>query len=166
MGHGPRPIRDSLEPEVLSTPIRSTPALLVERVGLERFADVRALNDRIFGDERVIQRLDRPHLTLLLVSVADQPVAFKIGYGESPATFYSAKGGVLEEYRRMGLARTMLHRMMDESRALGYRRFAYDTFPNRHPGMIVMGLAEGFSVTAAGYNAAYRDFRVRLERPL
>jgi hypothetical protein len=30
--------------------------------------------------------------------------------------------------------------------------------------MTVMGLAEGFVVTAAGYNAAYRDFRVRFEK--
>jgi GNAT superfamily N-acetyltransferase len=154
-----------LQPEVLPKR-RTPPALAIERVGLDRFPDVRALNERIFGDERVIQRLDRPHLTLLLVHVGEEPVAFKIGYGESPATFYSAKGGVLEGYRRMGLARGMLHRMMDEARDLGYRRFAYDTFPNRHPGMIVLGLAEGFAVTAAGYNAAYRDFRVRLERPL
>ena len=49
---------------------------------------------------------------------------------------------------------------------MGYRRFAYDTFPNKHPGMTVMGLREGFRVTAAGYNAAYRDYRIRFEKKL
>jgi hypothetical protein len=133
---------------------------------MEHFGDIQMLNERIFGDEKVIQRVDRPHLTLLLVSTAGGPVAFKVGYGESPTTFYSAKGGVLEGFRRLGLARVMLHRMMDEARTLGYRRFAFDTFPNRHPGMTVMGLDEGFVVTAAGYNAAYRDFRMRFEKGL
>ena len=65
-----------------------------------------------------------------------------------------------------GVARALLYRMMDEARALGYRRFAFDTFPNRHGGMTVLGLAEGFTVTAAGYNAAYKDYRIRFEKAL
>jgi hypothetical protein len=57
----------------------------------------------------------------------------------------------------------LLEHLLHEARGMGYRRFAYDTFPNKHPGMTVMGLAEGFRVTAAGYNAAYRDYRLRFE---
>ncbi len=157
---------DLAAPPTARAPTPAVPGLHIERVGMERFAEVEALNARIFGDERVIQRLDRAHLLLLLASLDGAPVGFKVGYGESATTFYSAKGGVLEAHRHRGLARAMLHRMMAEARALGYARFAYDTFPNKHPGMTVLGLAEGFVVTAAGYNAAYRDFRIRFEKAL
>lgn len=144
----------------------AVPGLRIARVGMERFNAVQDLNVRVFGDERVIQRLDRPHLLFLLAEAEGGPIAFKVGYGESTTTFYSAKGGVLDSHRRSGIARALLHRMMDEARALGYTRFAYDTFPNKHPGMTVLGLAEGFTVTASGYNAAYRDIRIRFEKEL
>ena len=150
----------------LASPRTDPSDIRVERLGLDRFAEVRALNEQIFGDDRVIFRLDRDDLTLLVASAEGQAVGFKVGYGESAASFYSAKGGVVDGWRRRGVARALLARMEDEARRMGYRRFAYDTFPNKHPGMTALGLAEGFRVTAAGYNAAYRDFRLRFERKL
>ena len=138
----------------------------IQRVGMDRYADVQALNRAVFGDDRVIFRLDRTNLTFLLALLDGQAIGFKVGYGETASTFYSAKGGVLEDFRRKGVARALLDALTDEARAMGYRRFAYDTFPNKHPGMTVMGLAEGFRVTAAGYNAAYRDYRVRFEKKI
>ena len=140
--------------------------LAVERVGLDRFDDVRALNAAIFGESRVIHRLDRDDLLILLAQRDGRAVGFKVGYAESPSTFYSAKGGVLPEERRHGVARTLLAAMQAEARRMGYARFAFDTFPNKHPGMTVLGLAAGFTVTAAGYNAAYRDYRLRFEQDL
>lgn len=148
--------------------------LVIERVGLDRFDDVRALNTAIFGESRVIHRLDRDDLLILLASrtpagdgaAHGRIVGFKVGYAESPSTFYSAKGGVLPEERRHGVARALLAAMQDEARRMGYARFAFDTFPNKHPGMTVLGLAAGFTVTAAGYNAAYRDYRLRFEQDL
>ncbi len=142
------------------------PGLRIERVGLDRYAEVQALNERVFGEARVIFRLDRRDLILLLAFVGEEAVGYKVGYGEDTRTFYSAKGGVLDRYRRRGIAKALLYRMQDEARRLGYRRFAYDTFPNQHPGMTVLGLAEGFTVTAAGYNSAYKDYRIRFEKPL
>ena len=150
----------------LAPPRLGPSGLRVECLDLDRFDEVRALNQVIFGDDRVIFRLDRHDLTLLLATAAGEPVGFKVGYRESSDTFYSAKGGVVDGWRRRGVARALLERMEDEARAMGYARFAYDTFPNKHPGMTMLGLAEGFRVTAAGYNAAYRDYRIRFERAL
>lgn len=140
--------------------------LRIERVGMERYAEVEALNVVVFGDTRVIYRLDRSDLLLLLAVFGGRAVGYKVGYGEDETTFYSAKGGVLAEHRRQGIARALLYAMQDEARALGYCRFAFDTFPNKHVGMTVLGLLEGFAVTAAGYNAAYRDYRLRFEKEL
>jgi len=151
--------------QVLAAPVLPI-CLAIERVGVERFEEIRQLNEIVFGEGRVIHRLDRTDLTLLIAQRDDQLVGYKVGYAESKATFYSAKGGVLPGYRRLGIARALLYRMEEEARAMGYTRFAYDTFPNKHPGMTVLGLAEAFEVTAAGYNAAYRDYRIRFERAL
>ena len=149
------------------TPRTSGPeGLRIERVSLDRYREIQALNRILFGDDRVIFRLDRDDLLLLLAFVGDEAVGYKVGYRESATTFYSAKGGVLDAWRRMGVAKALLVRMEAEARRMGYARLAFDTFPNRHPGMTVLGLAEGFTVTAAGYNAAYRDYRVRFERDL
>lgn len=147
-------------------PLIGPSGLRIERVGMERYAEVQALNATVFGDTRVIFRLDRRDLTLLLAFLNDEAVGYKVGYGEEGRTFYSAKGGVLEAVRRQGIARALLYAMQDEARAMGYRRFAFDTFPNKHVGMTVMGLREGFTVTAAGYNAAYKDYRLRFEKKL
>lgn len=142
------------------------PGLSIERLGLDRLDEARALNEAVFGDRRLIFRLDRTDLVVLVARLGGEPVGYKVGYGEGADVFYSAKGGVLPEHRRRGIARALLRRMEDEARALGYARLAFDTFPNQHPGMTGMALAERFTVTAAGYNAAYRDYRLRFERDL
>lgn len=144
-----------------------TPAdVRLDLVGMEAFEDVQRINAAVFGEARVINSLDRPDLRMYLARVDGRIAGFKVGYGESPSVYYSAKGGVLPPFRRRGLARLMLDRMMDDVARLGYERFAFDTFPNRHPGMTVLALAERFEVTAAGYNAAYKDYRLRFEKPL
>ena len=128
--------------------------------------DVRRLNVEIFEERRIINTLDRPDLLILVAMVGDEAAGFKVGYRENRFAFYSAKGGILPAYRRQGIARRLLHEMMSYARTNGYVRFAYDTFPNKHPGMTVLGLAEGFRVVKADYNAMYRDFRLRFEKKL
>lgn len=138
----------------------------IERLGMDRYADVQELNEAVFGERRVIFRLDRRDVMFLVAYVGDQAAGYKVGYGEDRKTYYSAKGAVLEAYRRQGIARALLYRMQDEARAMGYRRLAFDTFPNLHLGMTVLGLNEGYRVATAGYNAAYQDYRIRFEKLL
>ena len=140
--------------------------LRIERLGMDRYAEVQVLNETVFGERRVIFRLDRRDVMFLVAYLEDQEVGYKVGYGEDRKTYYSAKGAVLEGYRRQGIARALLHRMQEEARKMGYRRLAFDTFPNMHLGMTVLGLTEGYRVTTAGYNAAYQDYRLRFEKVL
>ncbi len=153
-------------PEEAPPPTRPEPLLHVEEVNLSHLETIRRLNRAIFREERVINTFEREDLMLLLAFVGGEAVGFKIGYRESRYTFYSAKGGVLEAYRRRGVSRRLLEEMMARARKKGYRNFAYDTFPNLHPGMTVLGLAEGFRITRADYNPTYRDFRLRFEKRL
>lgn len=125
---------------------------------------IKCLNEAIFDEERIINTFDREDLMILLVTVDDVPVGFKIGYRENRFVYYSAKGGVLPDYRRQGLASKMLYAMMSRARERGYVRFAFDTFPNRHAGMTILGLREGFRVVKADFNKTYKDWRLRLEK--
>ena len=140
--------------------------LRIERLGMDRYVEVQEMNEALFGERRVIFRLDRPDVMFLVAYLGEREVGYKVGYGEDRKTYYSAKGGVLEGYRRQGIARALLHRMEDEARNMGYRRLAFDTFPNLHLGMTVLGLVEGYRVATAGYNAAYQDYRLRFEKVL
>lgn len=140
--------------------------LVIREVGLEDLDAVRDMNRAIFEEERIINTFDRQHLMILVAEACGRPAGFKIGYRENRFVFYSAKGAVMPEFRRLGLARLMLFDMIERVRPSGYRRFAFDTFPNRHPGMTVLALQEGFRVVQADYNPTYRDFRLRFEMRL
>ena len=122
---------------------------------------IRELNATIFGDSHIIRTFDRPELLILVAWLHDDPVGFKIGYQLDPNTFYSAKGGVIPSARRQGIARALLHAMINEARTRSYARFVFDTFPNKHPGMTILALNEGFKVIRAGYNTEYHDYRLR-----
>lgn len=154
------------QPEKSASYARPEPLLHIDVVGPEHLDLIRRLNRTIFGEERVINSFEREGLLMLMAYVGAEPVGFKIGYRESKHTFYSAKGGVLPGFRRRGISRRLLEAMIDHVRTQGYKNFAYDTFPNMHPGMTVLGLAEGFRVTRADYNPTYRDYRLRFEKKL
>src|SRR5690606_15865235 len=105
----PPPMQIELDPAVAPP---GPPGLRIERVPMARYAEVQALNEAIFGERRVIFRLDRADLVFLLAWLDGRRVGYKAGYAEDRTTFYSAKGGVLEGYRRRGVARALLYRMM------------------------------------------------------
>jgi ribosomal protein S18 acetylase RimI-like enzyme len=140
--------------------------LEIREVSLDRLDLIERLNIAIFDEEHIINTFDRDDLLMLVAWSEGTAVGFKVGYQTDDQTFYSAKGGVLNDYRRQGIARALLYAMLNVVEARGYERFVYDTFPNKHPGMTVMGLDEGFRVIRAGYSPRYQDYRLRFELEL
>lgn len=145
-----------------ATAVANVPLDIVE-VGMERLDTIRRLNVEIFDDTHIIETFERDDLLMLLARRTGTAVGFKLGYQLDEAAFYSAKGGVHPAHRRNGIARALLYAMLDVVEQRGYERFVYDTFPNKHPGMTVLGLDEGFEVIRAGYSAQYQDYRLRFE---
>lgn len=138
----------------------------IETLPLDAVDEIAPMNRLLFQEERLINSFARDDLRLWVARSGGTPVGFKIGYRESRTVFYSAKGGVLPGYRRLGIARALLDEMARAVAADGYKRLAFDTFPNRHPGMAVMALKGGFKLTRADYNPTYRDYRLRFELDL
>ncbi|MFP4227434.1 MAG: GNAT family N-acetyltransferase [Salinivenus sp.] len=140
--------------------------LTISEVDLDQLDLIRRLNVAIFDDDHIIKTFERDDLLMLVAWSDETAVGFKLGYRLDPRSFYSAKGGVRDSYRRRGIARALLYAMLEVVRDRGYDRFVYDTFPNKHPGMTVMGLDEGFRVIRAGYSPEYQDYRLRFELSL
>lgn len=150
-------------PSPNSLPTIDAPGLTMYRVGRSRTDLIRDLNEAVFDTRHVINRFDHEDLLMLVAELDGTPVGFKVGYQLRTDTFYSAKGGVVDAARRRGVARALLRQMLAVVEQWGYERFVYDTFPNKHPGMTVLGLSEGFSVVKAGYSPQYEDYRLRFE---
>ncbi len=142
------------------------PALDIQPVGFDQLDTIRQLNRTIFDEERIINTFERDDLLMLVARSGGVPVGFKVGYRENRFNYYSAKGGVLEAFRRQGVARKLLYAMQEMARERGFRIFCFDTFPNRDPGMTIMALHEGFRLTRADFNTTYRDYRLRFEKAL
>lgn len=142
------------------------PGLTICEVKEEQLGPIRKMNEAIFREERVINTFERDDLLILLAELHGEPVGFKIGYRENRFTFYSAKGGVMPEYRRKGIALALMDEMMLIVQERGYRRFAFDTFPNLHPGMTILALSRQFRLVKSDYNTLYREYRLRFESKL
>ena len=140
--------------------------MIIREATPEDLGVIAEMNATIFLEERIMNRMDRDDVLMLLAEVGGAPAGFKVGYRQSAAVYYSAKGGVLPAFRGHGIARGLMDHMMAYAKAAGYERFAFDTFPNRHPGMAVMALRQGFRLTEAEFHDAYQDFRLRFEHPL
>ncbi|MDA1028716.1 MAG: GNAT family N-acetyltransferase [Bacteroidetes bacterium] len=148
----------------LSITVPDIPGLSIRSIGLSELDDIRRMNRVIFNEERVINSFEKEDLMILEARLDDEPVGFKVGYKESKNVFYSAKGGVLEAHRRHGIALALLADMMRRVEENGFKVFAFDTFPNLHPGMTILAMQQGFHLVKADYNSVYKEFRLRFER--
>jgi len=124
------------------------------------------MNRHLFSEDRIINRFDRPDVIILMAFVSGQAAGFKVGYGLQNGVYYSAKGGVVEPFRREGIARILLLNMMKLARGRGYDRFSFDTFPNVHIGMTLLAMDEGFALTGIDYSDGLKDYRFRFAKDL
>ncbi|HKJ34239.1 MAG TPA: hypothetical protein VKA34_20600 [Balneolales bacterium] len=138
----------------------------INRYGRSDVYRVKEINRIIFGEDRIINQYHHPDIVLLIASYNKLPVGYKIGYGRPGRVFYSAKGGIIPAFRRKGIAKKLLNLMMYEVYQMDYKVFSYDTFPNKHRGMIILGLNEGFKISDAKWNEYYQDYQIHLEKDL
>ncbi len=90
----------------------------------------------------------RKDVLTLVAHLEGNPVGFKVGCGDRPGFYFSRSGGVLKDYRRLGLGRRMQDWQHQFAKARGYKQIFFNTF-NHFPQMIRFGLASGFRVVAA-----------------
>lgn len=106
-----------------------------------------------------------PDLYLQLVFAPnEEAIAFKLGFRESPDTFYSWLGGVVPEHRGQGIAGQLMQQQHDWCRAKGYLYMRTKTL-NRWKEMLILNIRHGFDVVGI---QAGRDGvpRILLEKKL
>ncbi|PHN05613.1 GNAT family N-acetyltransferase [Flavilitoribacter nigricans DSM 23189 = NBRC 102662] len=104
-----------------------------------------------------------PHL--LLVAFDDtRPVGFKAGY-QRDGYFYSWMGGIIPEYRQLGLAAALAKRQEEWARAAGYDSITFKT-RNQHKAMLIFALKNGFDIIGFREKETIATNRILLRKAL
>lgn len=106
---------------------------------------------------------EKPHL-ILIATVDQEPVGFKVGY-ERSATFYSWMGGVLPGFRQKGIAKLLAEEQEKWVIRHGYTTISFKT-RNSHKGMLIFALKNGFNITGFISKNKIEDSRILLQKKL
>lgn len=82
---------------------------------------------------------------LLMATVENTPAAFKLGYELEDKKFYSWLGGVVPEFRGLGIAADLMKMQHQRCKQNGYTKIQTKT-QNRFRDMLVLNLRFGFDV--------------------
>lgn len=105
------------------------------------------------------------HLALIAEANGDI-VGFKVGYqSEITETFYSWMGGVLPEFRKLGVANALAEVQESWARQKGFKNIFFKT-RNRFPGMISFGLKRGFKIMKVIPKGGVEDYRIVMMKSL
>lgn len=104
-----------------------------------------------------------PHL-ILVAEWEGEPCGFKVGY-ERGRYFYSWMGGVLEGFRRRGIAKALSDRMEAWASNAGYELIRLKT-RNGHKAMLVFALLNGYSIVGLEKMHEVASHRILLEKKL
>jgi GNAT superfamily N-acetyltransferase len=99
-----------------------------------------------------------------MASIEDQVIGFKLGYEQDPRQFYSWLGGVVPEYRGLGIASALMKCQHEWCVRQGYEVVQTKTL-NRFQDMFILNLRQGFEVTGTQNSRDY-GLRIILEKKL
>lgn len=110
------------------------------------------------------ERLNKKPKLSVLMAQSDRIEGFKIGYERFRGVFFSWIGGVLQESRRKGIARTLLRRQHVLCLERGYNEIQTETFGDGKA-MLLLNIQEGFEVYGT-YLGTDGRLRVQLRKML
>ncbi|SNT06272.1 L-amino acid N-acyltransferase YncA [Ekhidna lutea] len=119
-----------------------------------------------YSKEEFTKRLSATKSVVLIAEDDGKPVGFKCGYQRnSNASFYSWMGGVLPEFRGMGIAAALLKEMELWCRSKGYRYLTFKTL-NEHKSMLIFALKYGFEIIDTERSSKDERIRIWLRKQL
>lgn len=112
--------------------------------------DTLALDEAIFDQKFSLEKIQkeligRPYTLGVFAYEDKKPIGFKVGFELYPYTFYSWIGGVLEESRGKGVARSLMEAQHEYLKEDGYR-WVRTQSQNRFKKMMICNLRFGFNI--------------------
>lgn len=108
---------------------------------------------------------DRDHL-VLIAKIESEIVGCKVGYDKfNDGSFYSWLGGVIPEYREAGVARKLASTQEEWAKEKGYVSIKFKTL-NRHKGMIIFAIKNGFEMYNIKPKDELEDYRIQMTKEL
>jgi GNAT superfamily N-acetyltransferase len=119
-----------------------------------------------YSEKSYEERLEGVAHLILIATVDDKPVGFKVGYCRyGRETFYSWMGGVLDQYRRKGIATKLADEQETWAKTQGFIKVVLKT-RNRLTKMIHFGLNRGFLIVDLIKKGDVKDYRIVMEKTL
>lgn len=104
------------------------------------------------------------NLVTLFAYDGDKIIGFKVGYEETPGTFYSWIGGVLPTYRGVGVASTLMQTQHKHLKELGHTHVTTKS-GNEFKAMMSLNLKFGFDIIGVHINKK-NELRVHFRKAL
>ncbi len=119
----------------------------------------RPSRDRSFFERRIRGRINP---LILLARVDGRPVGFSIGYENKPGTFYCWLIGVLQDFRRAGIASQLMEAMAAWSSDNGYHTIRFECFNWQRP-MLHVAIGQGYDLVGQRFDRQSHDNLLILE---
>ncbi|KQL55557.1 hypothetical protein AN964_17915 [Heyndrickxia shackletonii] len=107
---------------------------------LELHEDIFGANDDLFN-----KMISKPQLLVIIAMDGKRVIGYKIGYEIDKNMFYSWLGGVDINYRKQGIASTLMEKQHQYLRNNGYNVVQTKTM-NKWRNMLVLNIKNGFDV--------------------
>lgn len=106
-------------------------------------------------------------LMIVTGSVDDKLVGYKLGYRSTvdPESFYSMLGGILPDYRGVGLAEDLMRAQHEWAKEQGYKKLRTSTM-NCFRAMLTLNIKSGFDITGAELDKKDGRFKIQMEKTL
>lgn len=112
------------------------------------------------------ERLHNKDHLILIAKVKGVAAGFKVGYDKfEDGSFYSWMGGVLPEYRKLGVAKRLAEHQEQLATERGYEKIVLKT-RNRHKNMLLFAINSGFKIIKLIPAHNIDEHRIVLEKAL
>lgn len=101
----------------------------------------------------------------LIAEIDGQAAGFKLGYQTAPGEFYSWLGAVLPDFRRQGIAQTMLAEQERWARSQGYQQLWVKT-RNQFRAMLIMLISHAYQIFTLEKKGEVDEYRLLLKKNL
>lgn len=122
----------------------------------------RPSRDRVFFERRI---RGRANPLMLMARVEQRPVGFAIGYENKPGTYYCWLIGVLQDFRRSGIASQLMEAMAAWAGENNYHTIRFECFNWQRP-MLHVAIGQKYDIVGMRFDRQTQDNLLILEHTL